>query len=148
VKFGRSLRGSPYDPLLIQLRTAGAGKFLRFADRRARTSITARAKKLNIKVMFGEQGESLWVTLAAVEMKSNGHVEEQPARPSNGDLAIAAINAKRHTVGEILTWMRSNGADGLGITQVDGLIRNLARAGKIKLKGGRPGDEVERWVLA
>jgi hypothetical protein len=153
VLFGaRRLKTSPYDPLLIQLSKAGAGKFLRFDDIRAKTSLTARAKKLNIKVLFGEQGNTLWVTLAKAEMETEGVVAPAKAteKLSMSDLALRAITeGNRHTAGEILTWMRSNGGDGLGITQVDRILIDLARAGKIKSKQARPGlDQPERWVKA
>ena len=39
IEFGARKRTSPYDPLLIQLREAGPGKFLKFADLRARGSV-------------------------------------------------------------------------------------------------------------
>ncbi len=140
-------RVSPYDPLLEQLRKAGAGKFLKFDDLRCRISVSARAKKLGIKVLFGEQGNTLFVTLATAELQANGVVEEQPKKPSNSDLVLAAIREKRHTAGEIVSWLRSNGVPGAGITQVDGIIGNLMRAGTLKL--GRAGSTgVERYVIA
>jgi hypothetical protein len=133
VLFGpKKLRTSPYDPLLLQLKTAGPGKFLRFEDLRARVSIVARAKKLGIKVMFGEEGRALWVCLEKAELKTNGVTEDQLDKPSNGDLVLRAISLGKHTAGEIVTWMRSNGAPGLGITQVDNLLASLARQGKRK----------------
>lgn len=143
ILFGKSLRQSPYDALLQQLKAAGAGKFLRFESLRAKPSIMARAKKLGIRILFGEQGNVLWVTLASVELRTDGEVE-RPAKKTNSDLVLEAIEGKRDTAGAITTWMRSNGAPGIGLTQVDDLLRVLARAGKIRLKKGST-DEVERW---
>ncbi|HVW08368.1 MAG TPA: hypothetical protein VHC90_07285, partial [Bryobacteraceae bacterium] len=94
VLFGRLARQSPYDPLLEQLRTAGPGKFLKFDSLRARPSVAARAKKLGIKVLFGEQGETLWVTLARAEMHAEGSVD-QPKQKTNAELVLEAIAAKR-----------------------------------------------------
>ena len=122
ILFGpRKTKTSPYDPLLLQLQKAGAGKFLRFEDLRARPSLTARAKKLNIKILFGEQGSTLWVTLAKAELSHNSHVEELPA-------------PKARPLPEIV---------------LDGIVlAELARAGKIKLKPVRRGDPdpSERWM--
>ena len=66
---------------------------------------------------------------------------------TNSDLVIACLmEKKRASIGEMVSWMRSNGSQGIGITQVDSLVLTLARAGKIKL--GKPGvDDSERWVL-
>jgi hypothetical protein len=148
ILFGeRRLKTSPYDPLLLQLKNAGAGKFLKFGDLRCRPSLTVRAKKLGLKILFGEQGQTLWVTLAKADLDAvGGPIEPQPARPAMTDLVLKALGAKRNTAGEIVSWMRSNGATGIGITQVDGLLSNLARAGKIKLR--RSGDDgPEKWAL-
>jgi hypothetical protein len=143
VLFGQKLRQSPYDPLLKQLRDAGAGKFLRFESLRAKPSIAARAKKLGIRVLFGEQGDVLWVTLAAADLRTDG-AAEQPTRKTNSDLVLEGLDAKRDTAGALTTWLRSNGAPGIGISQVDELLRQLARAGKIRLKKNQ-GHDGDRW---
>lgn len=87
-------RLSPYDPLLKQLQAAGAGKFLKFEDLRARTSVQARAKKLGIRVLFGEQGSVLWVTLASATIETEGTVEPQ-VKVTNADMILKAIADKR-----------------------------------------------------
>jgi hypothetical protein len=147
IEFGarKQSRLSPYDPLLVQLKAAGAGKFLKFSDLRCRPSIMARSKKLGIKVLFGEQGNTLYVTLATAELEVSGIVEPQPPKPSNSDLVLRAISEKRRKPGEILTWLRSNGVAGIGITQVDGLLINLLRAGKVRRSGE---DDSQVWSLA
>ncbi len=147
IVFGeRKFATSPYDPLIIQLRDAGAGKFLKFSDLKARVSLKARAKKLNVNLLFGEEGSTLWVTLAKANLLTDGKTEDQPSR-SLADTILLAIDAKRHKPGEITTWCRSNGAAGVGLTQVEGVIRNLAREGKIKLKAAIKGDDdPEMWV--
>ena len=61
IVWGNRLRKSPYDPLLHQLAEAGAGKFLKFPDTRARVSVIARARKLGLKVTCGEQAGALYV---------------------------------------------------------------------------------------
>ena len=96
-------------------------------------------------MLFGEQGETLWVTLAKANLETNGLIEKQPAPPTNSELVMKAIGEKRQKAGEILTWMRSKGVGGIGITQVDGLLSNLQRAGKIRCTGP---EEDQRWKLA
>ncbi len=150
VVFGeRKRKCSPYDPLLLQLQAAGPGKFLRFDDLRARPSLIVRAKKLGIRVLFGEKGEQLFVCLAKADLTTAGVADEQP-RVTVSDIVIAALKVGRSTAGEIVTWARSNGAPGVGISQVDGLLSNLARAGKVKLRPLRSGasDAPDRWSLA
>ena len=152
ILFGaRKKKTSPYDPLLLQLQKAGAGKFLRFEDLRARPSLTARAKKLNIKILFGEQGSTLWVTLAKAELSQNGHVEELPApkaRPLPEIVLDGIEHDKRDTVGLIVSFCRKNGAPDVTLNAIDRVIAELARAGKIKLKPVRRGDPdpSERWM--
>jgi hypothetical protein len=56
----------------------------------------------------------------------------------------AVKEKKRASAGELVSWLRSNGGAGCGITQVDGILLNLMRQGRIRL--GKPGvDEVERY---
>ena len=147
IVFGGRKKVSPYDALLLQLKAAGVGKYMKFDDLKARTSLTARSKKLGIKLLFGEDNNnSLWITLAKAELTEDGVTEKQPTPPTNSDLVLKAIGEKRCTPGEILTWMRSNGANGLGITQVDGLLSNLSRAGKIRNVSGTR-EEAPRYAL-
>jgi hypothetical protein len=145
---GRANKGSPYDSLLLQLKAAGHGKFLRFDDLRAKASVWARAKKMGIKVLFGTQGDKLWVSLAKVEMETDGEVDVQPKR-ANVDIVLDAVKAGRQQAGEIFSWSRSNGSTEIGIREVDILLGSLARAGKIKLKSQpRGSDGPERWTVA
>ena len=151
VLFGsRRHKTSPYDPLLLQLQRSGAGKFLRFEDRRAKVSIVARAKKLNIKVLFGEQGDTLWVTLAKVELSSNGHSEpqQQPkARPLAEIILEGIRDDKRDTPGLMVSYARLHGAPDVTLNAVDRVVSDLARGGKVKLKPARNKmDSDERWI--
>lgn len=141
----KKLRKSPYDPLLIQLRDAGPGKYLKFGDLRARVSLLARSKKLGIRLLFGEQDNTLWVTLAKAELTTEGKSEESP-RKTLADVVMDAIRQKRTTAGEILTFVRSAGAaGGVGLTQIDGVLAALRRQFKVKLKSQ---DGVDRWSIA
>jgi hypothetical protein len=149
VLFGeRKAKTSPYDPLLLQLRSAGPGRYLRFAETRARVSVAARAKKLGMKVVFGEQAGVLWVALAKVELATSGHTEKEAGR-SPADVMLEAIRQKKQQAGEITTWARTNGWAGAGLTQVDAELNKLARAGKIRLKTASrfAADTPERWEL-
>ncbi len=146
VMFGVKNKVSPYDVLLRQLVAAPAGKFLRFDDLRARASVYTRAKKLGIKVLFGEQGNTLYVMIAKADLADEGVTEKQPPPITNKDRVLAAIGDKRCTPGEILTWMRSNGAGGVGITQVDDLLNILVRERKIRNVSGTR-DETPRYAL-
>ena len=152
ILFGpRKTKTSPYDPLLLQLQKAGAGKFLRFEDLRARPSLTARAKKLNIKILFGEQGSTLWVTLAKAELSHNSHVEELPApkaRPLPEIVLDGIVLGQKDTPGLIVSFARRHGAPDVTLNAIDRVIAELARAGKIKLKPVRRGDPdpSERWM--
>ncbi|MCU1330691.1 MAG: hypothetical protein JWN34_6061, partial [Bryobacterales bacterium] len=123
-------------------------KFLQFDDLRARPSLMVRAKKLGIRILFGEKGDTLYVSLAKVDLTTDGVAADQP-RISMSEIVLSAIKAGRSTAGEITSWARSNGAPGIGLTQVDGLLSGLARGGKAKLKAAKPGSEgPERWSLA
>lgn len=147
IVWGGKHRISPYDALLQELKKAGIGNYLKFGDPRCRPSVTARAKKLGIAVLFGEgPDKSLWVTLQKPELSKNGSVDPEPPKPTNAELVIKAIEAKRHTAGEIVSWLRSNGGAGIGITQVDGLLSNLLRSGKVKL-GRQSSEGADRWEL-
>jgi hypothetical protein len=153
VMFGvnRSTRTSPYDPLLLQLKTAGAGKYLRFDDLRAKSAIKARAKKLEMKILFGEQGNLLWVALAKAELHTNGKVDPVPVveRKTDSALVLEALQeSKRDTPGQITSWIRSNGNPDIALNTVDAMLSSLARAGKVHLKTKPKGDETERWRLA
>jgi len=142
----KKLKVSPYDPLLLQLKVAGPGNYLKFEDLRARVSVYARAKKLGIVVEFGERGNTLWVALGKAQLHTDGAVDEAP-RKTISDVVIDAIKAKRTTAGEIVTFVRSNGGAGAGITQIDGVLSSLLRQGKVRLVS-RPTDDVPRWGLA
>lgn len=145
IMFGQKRGGrSPYDALLKQLKAAGPGAALKFDDVRCRSSIVARSRKLNMKVTFGQQGETLWVKL---DKSDQSWIEEKPDAKKNA-MILQAIAAKRHTAGEMVSWLRSNGAPGIGITEVDVCLGNLSRDGKIKLGIHRQSDGAERWVTA
>jgi hypothetical protein len=151
VLFGaRKSKLSPYDPLLLQLQRAGSGKFLKFEDLRAKASLAVRAKKLNIKILFGEQGSTLWVTLAKAELSTNGSVEEPPATKARPlpDIVLEGIaNDKRDTPGLMVSYARLHGAPDVTLNAVDRVIAELARAGKIKLKPVKnKADDTERWM--
>jgi hypothetical protein len=154
VLFGKRLNTSPYDPLLLQLQRAGAGKFLKFEDKRAKASVAARAKKLNIKILFGEEGETLWVMLATVDLSNNGHVDPVPEAKAKSlakslnDIVLEAVITKRDKPGLITTWARLNGAPSVGISAVDNVLSGLLRAGKIKLKPAIKGLDGDRWMVA
>jgi hypothetical protein len=61
------------------------------------------------------------------------------------DLVLEAIGQKRDSAGTITTWARSNGAPGIGISEVDRILNNLARAGKIRLRVKRRPQGADRW---
>lgn len=147
IAFGdKKLRGSPYDSLILQLRDAGPGKFLKFSELRARPSLIARSKKLSVRLMFGEEGSTLWVALAKADLVADGKTDEEKPK-TLAEIVLLAIDAKRNKAGEITTWARSNGAPGAGVSQVDEAIRNLCRDGKVKLKNAIFGQsDVEVWV--
>lgn len=146
----RKMKTSPYDTLLLQLQRAGAGKFLRFEDLRARASLTARSKKLNIKILFGEQGSTLWVALAKTQMETEGKVDQTPSLKAIPlpEIGLGGIrNDKRDTPGLMVSYARLHGAPEVQLNAVDRVISELARGGKIKLKPVRTkGDDEERWM--
>ena len=92
-----------------------------------------RAKKLGIRVLFGEQGNVLWVTLAQAALSVDG-IAEAPLKKSAEDIVLEALREKRDTSGVITSWARSNGAPGIGISDVDRILIELMRAGSIRLK--------------
>jgi len=150
VLFGAKKRTSPYDPLLLQLQRAGAGKFLKFDDLRARTSLIARAKRLNIKILFGEQGSTLWVTLAKADLATNGVADVPPApkaRPLPEIVLEGIRDDKRDTPGLIVAFCRNNGAPDVTLNAVDAALGELLREGKIKLKNPLKGLYGDRWTV-
>ena len=151
VLFGpKKLRTSPYDPLLLQLQRAGAGKFLKFDDLRARPSLVARAKRLNIAILFGEQGSTLWVTLAKADLATDG-VADVPAAPKARPLPEIVLEGirddKRDTPGLIVAFCRKNGAPDVTLNAVDAALAGLLREGKIKLKAPVKGLDGDRWAV-
>jgi|SRR5579863_140607 len=151
VVFGRKSKLSPYDPLLLQLQKAGAGKFLKFDDLRAKSSLIVRAKKLGIKILFGEQGSTLWVALAKAELSQDGNVQQPSApkaRPLPEIVLEAISNDKRDTPGLIVSYCRLHGAPEATLNAVDSSLATLLRQGRIKLKAkprSAPDDQ-DRWV--
>ncbi len=120
----------------------------------------SRARTLRFRVQFAFEGQTLWVALNPNQKPLPGRtMDPVPAnqalaekRPTLPELALKAIEAKRTTAGEIISWMRSRGhVNGLDLTGTEDLLRNLAKAGKIKLKplgrGGDP-DQPDRWMVA
>ncbi len=150
----RKTKTSPYDPLLLQLKAAGAGKYLRFEDLRARASVLARSRKLNIKVTFAEDGNILFVGLAQVELALDAPAPEPKQSTTMTDLVLGRLKElaplRAATSGEMTTWLRSNGGGpAVGIGQVDGIFATLLRAGKIKMKpSSRGGEATDAYVLA
>lgn len=63
--FGKKLRGSPYDGLLLEL-AKRTGELLVFGDIKARASIYARAKKLQMALEYAESGGKLYVRFAGL----------------------------------------------------------------------------------
>lgn len=158
-------RPSPYDELLKGLR-AGGGRYLRFESVAARSALRSRARRLGVKLQFAEREGILWAALVpdhkAEPAKQPGrtmdaktmdpHPAEGAEKPTLSDLALQAITARRRTAGEIISWMRSRGyTNGLDLTGTENLLRNLCKAGKIKLEPlGRneDPDRTDRWLMA
>jgi hypothetical protein len=161
---------SRYGALLALLRDS-PGKYLKFEHLRARCALGAHARRMNLKILFAQEGPVLWVSLAppakelpvkaaktlpgrtmdVVPEETPDEEAPKPA-PTIAELALQAITAKRTTAGEIITFMRSRGyTNGLDLTGTENLLRNLCKEGKIKLKPlprGADTDQPDRWMVA
>jgi hypothetical protein len=118
----RAGRGSPYDALLEQL-AASKGKVLEFGDTRARPSVYARAKKLGLRVLFAESGNTLYVKFggwapdserwkALVRAAIREVVTTQPRNEIQIAVALRATGVNdvdAGTVGAILKQMEQSG---------------------------------------
>jgi hypothetical protein len=130
VSFGRKLRGSPYDPLLIRLRDAGSGHALKFGDARARTSVAARARKLDIDILCGEKDGVLYVKLAGAAQELPSPLAD--ARKTNRHLVMEAIRAGKKTPAAIAAWIRDNGNPTMDAGIVTSILGNLQKDGSVK----------------
>lgn len=121
--FGVKTRVSPYDVLLQQL-AASKGKALEFGDLRARASVHVRAKKLGMRVLTAEQGNTLYVKFggwmpstdgwrAQVRAAINEVVRTQPRNEVQIAVAVRAQglnDVDAGIVGTILKQMEQEGA--------------------------------------
>ena len=109
-----------------------------------------RHKHLNGDGMVLIASEEPAVGPVLVERKAesaSGYVTfDRRSEEDHSTLVLAAIspaNGHRDTPGLIVSWMRKNGAPNISLTDVDRILRELARARKIKLKA----NEDDRWEL-
>ena len=132
--FGKSLRTSPYDPLLEQLDKAGPGNALRFGDLRARVSVVARAKKLGLHVSFAVSGNTLYVRLdgRAADDKHATRREQIKAALKFGPLAAMKLTAL----------LREKGDATVDASLVENILGQMMRAGEVVHQEGGA------WALA
>lgn len=80
-------RKSAYDDLLRRLLDAPATHGLRFAERRCRATVLARAKKLGLRILLAECGDNLWVKLVGLT-KEAVQTAARPLPPAEACLQI------------------------------------------------------------
>jgi hypothetical protein len=130
VVWGAKLRKSPYDPLLLQLAEAGAGKVLRFGDARARASVITRARKLGLRVTCGEAGGALFVRL-------DGRGEDD-VRATRRDHIRTGLKVSGGATPMALTkLLRDKGDTTVDVNRVESILGQMLRAGEvIRQEGG------------
>ena len=160
VVFGSKQRVSPYDALLRQLYAAGGDKALCFGAARARASITARAKKLDIPVTLGEYEGKLYVRLlsgALARVQSASEAKPSPeadarklttadarqlARRAN---ILGAIRLGKTSPESIAAHLRAEDSTCVvDASGVRGSLRAMRIANTVVLESVDP----ERWALA
>ncbi len=130
--FGRGGHGSPYDPLLDQLAASGAGQALRFGDVRARSALTARAKKKGMRVSFAQHEGKLYV-------RYDGSASDD-LKQSRRDRILAVLKVPQ-TAMTLTQRLREAGDTTVDATIVLAILAQMQRAGDVIEQEG------QRWTL-
>jgi hypothetical protein len=131
VIWGHKARKSPYDPLLLQLAEAGAGKVLRFSEPKAKSSIPARAKKLGLRVTCGEAGGG------ALFVRFDGRVEDDKRETRREILKGALKVTVGASVMALTQVLRDKGDTTVDANIVGAILMQMLKAGEvIQQEGG------------
>lgn len=144
--FGAATRVSPYDAKLRELCAAEAGAVLCFGNLRARASLYQRAKKLNIKLEFGEQGGKLYARLVSSEALPRQSVTGTvvtDAKTRNRALICAAIRKGKKTPEAIAAFLRDEGHTNFDGPVVRSMLKHMQAQGQVTLMKITP----ETWEV-
>lgn len=149
----RKQRTSPYDEKLRALLEAGRDTLLKFDDPRARASLSARSKKLGMKLEYGEHMGKLYVRLApgstaapAAQSANPLSVKDTVAasdKTRKRSLIITAIRQGKHTPEAIAAFMRQEHPD-VDAPIVRSMLKQMQNDGSVTLAKISP----ETWELA
>lgn len=124
LQFGvRSLRVSPYDAILKQLEESESPNMAaKFEDTRARASVTARAKKLNLSVTFAEYCGALFV-------KFIGYLPDHPKfKENNRRVVMMALRSAPGTPMQVMRLIRETSPrTTLDAVTVETILKQLLR---------------------
>jgi hypothetical protein len=122
--FGAHGRGSPYDALLTQLSTA-KGKVLQFDSAGAKGSLYARARKLQMKLVFCEMGGKLYV-------KFDGWAPDSPAWKRLVRAAILdTVKAQPRNEIQVANELRQRGVTDVDAGLVGAILKQMEQEGLV-----------------